>query len=146
TDSGTVRVTSSRLSIRGDGHLTVIGSTLLFTASDGVHGQELWKTDGTAAGTVMVKDIDGTQYGSYPSRLTNVAGTLFFFAADDAHGNELWKSDSSAAGTVLVKDIAPGQSSSPYDDSYRRIAFGNLFCFEANDGTHGRELWRSDGT
>ena len=37
--------------------LTAVGSTLFFTAGDGTHGPELWKSDGTEAGTVLVKDI-----------------------------------------------------------------------------------------
>ena len=38
--------------------LTDVGGTLFFTADDGIHGRELWKSDGTEAGTVLVKDID----------------------------------------------------------------------------------------
>ena len=57
------------------------------------HGFELWKSDGTSGGTVMVKDIDPGATGSIPSYLTNVNGTLFFAANDGTHGYELWKSD-----------------------------------------------------
>ena len=39
-------------------YLTDVGGTLFFTADDGTHGQELWKSDGTKAGTVLVKDIN----------------------------------------------------------------------------------------
>jgi ELWxxDGT repeat protein len=79
--------------------LTNINGTLFFSAADGSHGFELWKSNGTAAGTVMVKDINtkplvGTgNYGSYPAFLTNVNGVLFFSANDGTHGNELWRSN-----------------------------------------------------
>src|SRR5437660_1690432 len=85
---------------------------IFFTADDLTHGIELWITDGTAAGTVLVKDINPGPGGSFPSNLTNVNGTLFFTAFDPINGTELWLSDGTAAGTVLVKDISLGISSS----------------------------------
>ena len=123
--------------------LVVIGSTTYFTANDGTHGDELWKSDGTAAGTVMVADINPTSGSSFPGDLTNVNGELFFSANDGTHGYELWKSDGTAAGTVMVADIDPGNiGSSP---AYLTNVNGTLY-FSANDGTHGYELWKSDGT
>jgi ELWxxDGT repeat protein len=75
---------------------------------------ELWKSDGTEAGTVRVKDINSGTTGSYPGFLTNVGGTLYFAASDGSSGKELFKSDGSEAGTVRVKDIfAGGGSSNP---------------------------------
>src|SRR5262249_23536232 len=85
--------------------IVAIGSTAYFAPSDGIQGTELWKSDGTAAGTVLVADINPGSAGSSLGYLTNVNGTLFFAADDGTHGVELWKSDSAAAGTVLVKDI-----------------------------------------
>src|SRR4051812_37805880 len=71
--------------------VVAIGSTAYFTADDGVHGTEMWRSDGTAAGTTMVKDVDPGFSSSSPRNLTNVNGTLYFSASDEAHGNELWR-------------------------------------------------------
>src|SRR5438067_11218739 len=67
-------------------HLTAVGSTLFFDVLDEAHGRELWKTDVTAAVTVLVKDInpgpDSTRFGEF----VNVNVWLFFSASDDPHG------------------------------------------------------------
>src|SRR5262245_41581916 len=39
------------------GQITAVGATIFFAASDSDHGRELWKTDGTAGGATLVKDI-----------------------------------------------------------------------------------------
>jgi ELWxxDGT repeat protein len=156
TERGTVLVRD----IAADGssfpqQMTNVAGTLFFAADDGIHGYELWKSDGTEAGTVLVRDI-AVEGSSGPQQLTNLAGTLFFAADDGIHGVELWKSDGTEAGTVLVRDIRPGGASgSPewatYDDNSNRydvddaIVAGTLY-FTADDGVHGRELWRTDGT
>ncbi|MEP7379352.1 MAG: ELWxxDGT repeat protein [Chloroflexota bacterium] len=93
-------------------YLTAVGSTLFFAANDGVHGNELWKSDGTAAGTKMVKNIRPYGKSSDPDNLVNVNGTLFFTAIDGVHGRELWKSDGTKAGTVMVKDLNTGKKNS----------------------------------
>ena len=74
------------------------------------HGGELWKSDGTEAGTAMVKDIRRGSDGSYPSFLTSVGRRLFFTADDGVAGTELWVSDGTASETRLVKDIRAGSS------------------------------------
>ncbi len=89
-----------------------LAGTTYFRATDGTNGSELWRTDGTAAGTSLVKDIEPGPGDSDPSNFINVAGTLFFGAADTSGGFELWKTDGTAAGTVRVKDIEPGPGNS----------------------------------
>src|SRR5204862_7118993 len=66
--------------------LTAIGSTLYFNVLDDTHGRELWKTDGTAGGTSLVKDIDPGVRSSGPQDLIAFQGSLFFTASDQDHG------------------------------------------------------------
>src|SRR5262249_59258231 len=93
------------------GQITAVGDTTFFAARDNNHGRELWKTDGTAAGTAFVKDINPGRGSSYPEYLTNFQGTLFFTANDEVHGAELWKSDGTAARPGPLKDLRPGPAS-----------------------------------
>ena len=122
--------------------LTALGNTLYFQANDGTNGEELWKSDGTASGTVMVKDIRSGSSSSSPYYLTAVGNTLYFQATDGTIGVELWKSDGTASGTVMVKDIVSG-SGSGYPSSL--TAVGNTLYFQADDGTNGNELWANMG-
>lgn len=125
-------------------HLTAVGNVLFFTADNGTQGRELWKSDGTEAGTVLVKDIHTGAGSSSPEHLTNVGGLLYFSAQTGSAGHELWKSDGTEAGTVLVKDIAPaGAHSSP---RYLTNVSGVLFFSADPSGSNDRELWKSDGT
>lgn len=148
TEEGTVLVKDIQPGSSGSGptYLRNIGGTLYFRADDGADGgsnSELWKSDGTAAGTVRVKDIwPGYRKSSFPRMLMNSGGVLFFTAEDGTNGRELWKSDGTDGGTVLVKNIHPSDTSSP---NYLTSVNGELY-FIADDGTSGSELWRSDGS
>lgn len=124
-------------------NFTSVGSSMFFRPDDGVHGDELWKSNGTPGGTVLVKDINPGGFGSELQEFVNCNGVLYFRADDGIHGSELWKSDGTAAGTVMVKDINPGINGSVNSSFY--VSNGVLY-FAADDGTHGTELWKSDGT
>jgi ELWxxDGT repeat protein len=118
--------------------LTSTGSTLFFAADDGVHGRELWRSDGTAAGTLMVKDIAPGPADSIPTGLVAAAGEVFFAADDGLHGIELWRSDGTEAGTRMVADLASGASSS---NPGNLAVLGSRLLFTADDGVTGGELW-----
>jgi ELWxxDGT repeat protein len=122
-----------------------LGGTLYFTAFEPDHGTELWMTDGTADGTVLVKDINPGPAGSVPVGLVNLGGTLYFTATDPDNGTELWMSDGTPDGTVLIKDIVPGPSSG-YPSPVPLAKVAGILYFAATDRDRGEELWRSDGT
>ncbi len=118
--------------------LRVLGSRLFFDADDGVHGVEPWRSDGTTAGTTLLRDIFPGSGGSQASGFQDVAGRLYFSATDGLHGFELWQTDGTPEGTRLTQDIAP-EASSSYP-SWLAVAGDRLF-FGADDGLSGDELW-----
>ncbi|MDP1835615.1 MAG: Ig-like domain-containing protein [Chlamydiales bacterium] len=93
---------------------TAVGSTVFFVATTTGEGRELWKTDGTAAGTVLVKDIVTGSAGSSPTQLIAYNGLLYFSADSAAGGRELWQSDGTNAGTVQVTDLSPGTADTAF--------------------------------
>lgn len=198
TAAGTVEVKNINLTNCCDlssnpGDLTNVNGTLYFTADDGTHGRELWVSNGTAAGTVMMANINPTgssnpsgltwvaetaslyyaaddgvhgvelhsfnQLGvgleadinplgsSFPKNLTNINGILYFSADDGIHGYEVWQSDFnliySSPTTTLLIDINLGLAAS---DPNSFIKIGDQIYFTANDGIHGFELFRTNGT
>ncbi|WP_052519513.1 ELWxxDGT repeat protein [Archangium violaceum] len=119
-------------------NLKDVNGKLFFTADDGEHGVELWKSDGTRGGTRLVKDITPGAAGSAIRELTEVNGKVFF-----AVGAELWKSDGTERGTVRLATFAV-----EFADFFPRNLFeyrGKL-VFEGFDEEHGTEPWVSDGT
>ena len=83
--------------------LTNVNGTLFFNAGDSAHGNELWESNGTPAGTVLVRDIAPGATGSGPSNLVNLNGLLLFAANDNIHGPELWRSNGTLLGTVPLR-------------------------------------------
>lgn len=146
-----VRDINPRLTALGSdpGGFASIGNVTFFFANDWEHGNELWKTDGTEAGTRLVRDINrGRDFGIPRNRLgaLTLNGRVFFVANDGVHGQELWASDGTAEGTRMLADIAPARSGPTGADIELGRVAGGLLYFVATTPTAGRELWRTDGT
>jgi ELWxxDGT repeat protein len=131
-------------------NLCVIGGKLLFTADDGIHGVELWASDGEPGHAHLVKDIWPESVASDPANFYVLGDRVLFVAkaiADVAGlkswGSELWISDGTPEGTSFVKDVYPGPRSSPIRWMCQR---DGVAYFEGTDGPYGDELWRTDGT
>ena len=116
-----------------------VGSIYYFTADDGSNGAELWKSDGTSGGTVMVANINSLA-GSYPHWLTQMGNYLYFSANDGTSGYELWSLNLSNGTVSLVSDLNAQSGSYPM----QLTVVNDLLYFSADDGVNGRELWRYD--
>lgn len=128
-------------------NLTAVGKTLYFSADDGQNGRNLWASKGKARNTKLVADIyeGGTANVDF---ITNVNGTLFFAASslnDDGNPiyRELWNHDPLTGNSALVKDIHPTSASLRYNNTL--VSANGRLLFSADDGSHGLELWKSDG-
>ncbi len=122
---------------------------LYFRASDPLTGAELYRTNGTAEGTQLVRDINPGSANSNPHDGAAVGSDLFFIANDGVHGRELWKSDGTSEGTVLIKDINPGPADAVSGGTFglgEVFAYDSKFYFSAGTAETGREPWVSDGT
>jgi len=110
----------------------VVNNQLLFTAdgtivlnSNNVNsGMELWKTDGTGVGTVIVKDINPETTSTFPDPFGGGKSSITYGSVDHP-----------SVGNIKISAL-----------SSRYIIHNNLLYFGADDGLNGRELWKSDGT
>ncbi|MCC6155495.1 MAG: protein kinase, partial [Candidatus Hydrogenedentes bacterium] len=100
-------------------------------------GLELYRSNGTEAGTTIIADINPGAHDSDPSGFVTVGQHVFFSAKDNAHGRELWAWGFGTSAS-LVADIRPGPDSS---GPYNLVAGDSYLLFTADDGVHGEELW-----
>lgn len=121
----------------------VVGDNTFFMATEPTTGKELYITDGTAAGTKLVKDIRSGNQSGIVGRFASLNNILYFAADDGTHGVELWRSDGTDAGTTLVLDIQTGLPSSQPSSL---VAFNGALYFAADNGVNGVELWKTNGT
>lgn len=114
-----------------------------FSAATPATGRELFRSNGTFAGTTVLKDINPGAAPSEIFAMTAFGGALYFAADDGLHGSELWRSDGTADGTAMLKDIN-GADEGVWPVGLAPFASGLIFSARSLAG--GYEPWRSDGT
>jgi ELWxxDGT repeat protein len=135
-------------------YLTLFNDQFIFTAEGDFTGNELYISDGTNAGTYLIKNINTYHQNmksekdnsSYAEGMTVFGDKLIFCANDDIHGYEPWITDGTAIGTHLIKDMLPphygnNDGSNPRDFT----EYHNKIYFTADAGL-GDELYCTDGT
>ncbi len=128
------------------------GYKAFFAASNEANGEELWVTDGTIAGTKIVKDIYPGSSSSDVNYLTRFNDKVVFGANNGTSEMELWISDGTEEGTRMIKDIHDVGSSDPRGfTQLNETQF--IFCAktwesETYDQDRGAQWWLyvSDGT
>ena len=119
----------------------VLGSELLLSLDDGVRGNSLWATNGTAAGSQFLVAVD-------PTNFAILNGTAYFL--DPAAGSPfaLWMTNGTASGTTKVMDLsAEGRVGSYFFFNEEQLAAsGGKLYFTTSDGNGGVDLWAGDGT
>lgn len=159
--NGTALVRNFRVgtgSSMATGLTTTSDGTVYFSATNGesnddgtpANGQELWKTNGTEAGTTMVADIRGGIPGSVPRFITEAGGKVFFSADGTGNNRELWVTDGTEQGTQIMKtrvgieDVEINDSGA--SDPIELTNIDGILYFSATNPATGREPWKSDGT
>ncbi len=127
----------------GNRSYAILNQVMYFSADDGIHGEELWRSDGTAPGTFMVKDVEPGATSSNPADIAEANGKLYFAASTLAYGQEPWVSDGTENGTQLLMDILPGNGNSLPTEF---TALGNKTYFAAGVNDFLDALWETDGT
>ena len=119
-----------------------VGDEAYFVA-EGQRPGELWRSNGTTEGTVLVTDRLATEREDPITHMTAVGDELYFSGEHRETGAELWRTDGTAEGTALVVDLMPGEA-----NSYPRniVALDDLVLFWAKGAGRSCGLWRTDGT
>ncbi len=125
----------------GGSQLVVYKNELYFSGQNEFGNKELWKSDGTEAGTVLVKDLRASGSSS-PENLIVAGNFLYFTALTDLTNRELFRTDGTAEGTVLVADLRAGPASSNIKNL---LAVGSKLFFTGSDGNTGTELYVLQG-
>jgi ELWxxDGT repeat protein len=90
TTAGTIRLGDWQYGWAWDGSLAIVDERLYYTFDDGIHGEEIWTSDGSPGGTRLLADVVPGATGSQPSSFTAANHALYFLADDGIHGREIW--------------------------------------------------------
>ena len=112
-----------------------LGGKLIFSGVDRTHGVEPWVSDGTVAGTTMIKDLNHRSGDSNPDRFTVTDDAVYFVTA--FAGTTIWKTDGTSQGTIAIRTAA-----SSADTPYTLFGLGRKLYFN----TESPGTWLSDGT
>ena len=123
---------------------------IVFSASTDEFGREVYVTDGTTAGTVLLKDInpgkpDMLLWNDGFTSFHSDGNKVYFFANNNVTGAELWCSDGTVNGTKLLKDINEGKPGALKGSSAWETIDGITY-FTANTAIYGKELYQTNGT
>lgn len=118
-------------------------SHLYFANTEPGTGTELWVSDGTAAGTHLLKDIEPGPGSSSPIGLMLINDEIYFQTQTSRAGIGLWKTDGTDTGTTNVLTFDYGTANANIQNM---VAWNDKVYFSARDSLHGQELWKSDGT
>lgn len=143
TAASTIQL-NPNISTGGQG--AILNGSYIFSGSTPVHGNDLFLTDGTPDGTIVLKDIAPNAASSFPDDFISFNGWVYFTAVSTGFGRELWRTNGTPEGTSIVKDINPGSASSNTATSYELTPMGNWLIFAAKGDDNGIELWKTDGT
>jgi ELWxxDGT repeat protein len=154
TEAGTRRVTafgnatpfSERFS---EQQIAKLGSRLVFVATDGIHGDQLWTSGGTPESTapLPICPVGGCLSLAMSARLVKLGNRIVFPAVQPGTGPVVWSTDGTAAGShTLLPSCAP--HCGPKIVDFALVANRILFVL-GDDGpftTWPAELWQTDGT
>lgn len=145
TMAGTTQISDT---IKYVGYGALLNGKFIFKGWSPKCGKEIFITDGTKAGTKLIKDINSGIASSQPVTTTMaVLGNYVYFAAlTPTEGCELWRTDGTSANTVIVKDIVAGATSGIDSLNFNIISTGSLLLLGAKTAANGNELWSSGGT